>query len=196
MAFESKANGLLPGTAFQVFGDARKGAKQYNEDSSCNFRSVNSRVIVACVFDGHGGYNGFLASDTARLVSLAYFQSNSEACESWSVDTWRANLHALYELIHNTIREKFVNDKSTEDLNRNTGNRFVDDKGIVRGPNQDPIHGGSTGTIAVLMHPGEADSTIICANVGDSTALLITQQGKFEHLTVVRARSLADCRLL
>lgn len=61
----------------QVFGGGRQGAKPYQEDSFFSWCSPTNRVIVGGVFDGHGGYNGLLASQTARDASLAYLQTNA-----------------------------------------------------------------------------------------------------------------------
>jgi hypothetical protein len=75
-----------------------------------------------------------------------------------------------------------------------TSRRYVDEKGIVRAANGDPIHGGTTGSMVVsIRRDTDADGsaefpfTIITANVGDSTALLCPQptKGKYEFLTVV-----------
>lgn len=75
-----------------------------------------------------------------------------------------------------------------------TSRRYIDERGIVRAANGDPIHGGTTGSMVVsIRRDSDADGsaefpyTIITANVGDSTALLCPQptKGKYEFLTVV-----------
>jgi hypothetical protein len=75
-----------------------------------------------------------------------------------------------------------------------TSRRYVDERGIVRAANGDPIHGGTTGSMVVTIRRDsdldgspEFPFTIITANVGDSTALLCPQptKGKYEFLTVV-----------
>lgn len=180
MASEAKGNSKF---AVSTSGDARKGAKQWQEDSFFSFRSATGAVFVAGIFDGHGGYNGLLASATAKAVSEAFLDKHKEECENWSVEVWCKQFEELFEHIHETIREKFVNDKSTEDMSRTTGKRYIDDKGIVRSSNGDPIHGGSTGSVVAVLHPGTADAVAVSANVGDSTAVLVTADGKYEFLT-------------
>lgn len=173
---EVKQDGSLPPVA--VHGDARQGAKQFQEDSFFWWTSPTGNVVVGGVYDGHGGSNGAVSSQTCRLYSLQYFDSVKEECETWSVEVWSQKLESLFEFLHNTIREKFLAEQGVK--------RQVDEKGIVRLPSGDPVHGGTTASVAVLLRPKSADEgvTIISANVGDSTTLLIPQTGKFDFLTV------------
>jgi len=67
--------------------------------------------------------------------------------------------------------------------------RYIDSIGVVRTLDGTPVHGGSTCTISVTIRPSKLTSmnsvTVITANVGDSTALLInTKARQFEFLTV------------
>ena len=57
-ASESKGETKTPTPSGEQFGGARKGAKQWQEDSFCHFISATGRVYIGGVFDGHGGYNG------------------------------------------------------------------------------------------------------------------------------------------
>src|SRR6185437_15519670 len=75
-------NGHLP----DIYGGARKGAKPYQEDAFCTFISPSRLVYIGGVFDGHGGYNGLVASCTARDFAFSTFQRNSAVMEEWSVD--------------------------------------------------------------------------------------------------------------
>jgi serine/threonine protein phosphatase PrpC len=199
-------------------GGSRKGAKQWQEDSFMHFTSAKAKVVVGGIFDGHGGYNGLLASTTARDTCAAFLEKNKEDCEKWDETEWSKQLKNLFEVMHTAIRDKFVNDKSASDsILKASAKRYVDDKGIVRSPNGDPvrgsvfllfmvlcfglvcyffpslllaflqIHGGSTGTVVVLVYNSDGSHTIITANVGDSTALLIPlkEKSKYDFLSVV-----------
>src|SRR6185437_2430368 len=101
---------------------------------------------------------------------------------------------------HTAIREKFVNDKTAQANDAKgaaagagagagaaAGKRYVDEKGIVRAPSADPVHGGSTASVVVFIRNSDpslnSPQTIITANVGDSTALIIPAKGKVDFLT-------------
>lgn len=166
-----------------VFGSARQGAKQFQEDAFFYQASATEKVLVFGVLDGHGGYNGLVASNTARNFCQAYFKKLSKVCESWSVAEWRSRLMELFDKAHECIREKFLSDDTA-------GNekRYRDDKNIVRHPGGDPIHGGSTCSVAVLIFNDDGSKDIVCANSGDSTGLVF-QNGKpndYQFITVVK----------
>lgn len=177
-----------------MYGGARQGAKPYQEDSFFSWCSPHNKAIVGGIFDGHGGYNGLLASQTARDTALHFLQNNANECESWSVDRWKTELNSLFSLLHATIRQSFLTPytgtlptgsaaPAPGDAFSNTRppqeQRHVDEKGIVRNAAGDPIHGGSTATVVVMIRDDSLDSaTIITANVGDSTAFLVPNRGK------------------
>jgi serine/threonine protein phosphatase PrpC len=179
-----------------IYGGSRKGAKQWQEDSFFSYISKNHQVYIAGVFDGHGGFNGLLASNRARDYCKSYFKRHAAEMESWSVNQWNEKLLQLFADSHQSIREKFISDGPAGNNNgENSANgRYVDEKGIVRSSTGDPIHGGSTGSIVVLIkNPIEntnnnsqqtRTATIITANVGDSTCLLVPSRGKWEFLSV------------
>jgi len=142
-------------------------------------------VFVGAVFDGHGGYNGLVASNTAREQTLIYFEKNKYECEKWSVDEWKTQMRGLFEQLHHTIREKFLNDTSA-DLSKPAGRRVMDEKGIVRTPTGDPVHGGTTGSLVAKVKNADGSVTLITANVGDSTCLISPKGGggNLQFLTV------------
>ena len=173
-----------------VHGNARKGAKQYQEDSFCYVMSARKRACITAVFDGHGGYNGMIASQTARDMVLSYFESVSEACEIWSPQEWSQQLSALFRRIHDGVRDKFMADGAHAAISDPSQRRHVDEKGIVRNHAGDPIHGGATGTMVVMVSNPDGTADIISANVGDSAALMFfpnSQAGDepYTFLTVV-----------
>lgn len=55
-------------------GGARKGAKQWQEDTYFHLQLCGGGILVTAVFDGHGGYNGLLASTRAKETAIEYFQ--------------------------------------------------------------------------------------------------------------------------
>jgi len=170
----------------KVFGGCRKGAKQWQEDSFFRYVSPNGLVWVGGVWDGHGGYNGLLASNQARDSAGEYFNKVGVECESWSAEEWQKRLKDLFYDLHLKIRERFIHDDS-----KVGSQRTVDALGIVRSPSGDPIHGGTTATVVVMVKTPSADPNaspayLVTANVGDSTAVLLPQpgKGKMEFLTV------------
>jgi serine/threonine protein phosphatase PrpC len=162
-----------------MFHGAEKGAKQFQEDSVLSWRSPNHVVTIGGIYDGHGGHNGMRASNAARDHSLKFFGSISLECEQWKAPNWHATLPKLFDAIHQIIRDT-LKDQSQD--------RQLDEKGIVRTLNGDPIHGGCTGTVIVQIRNVDGSSTIINANVGDSTALLCfldnLSADKYHMLTV------------
>lgn len=116
--------------AAKIFGSARQGAKQFQEDSYCFWQSPSGIVSVAAVYDGHGGVNGAISSQVCRDQTLAYFASNALACESWTEELWAQKLESLFEQMHNNIRVKLLNDSSPASGPRSQ--RMIDEKGIVR----------------------------------------------------------------
>jgi len=93
----------------------------------------------------------------------------------------------LFDTMHWAIRDKFLTDQTGDPGSSSPkGRRYVDEKRIVRNPNGDPIHGGTTASIIALVVK-DNERFIITANVGDSTALLLNNSGsesKWEFLTV------------
>jgi hypothetical protein len=137
-----------------IAGDTKQGAKAWNEDSHCMFVSRNQRIIASGIFDGHGGFNGLLASIHCRDMMLALLRDNDPAIEDWSPADWETRLRGFFTEMHTTLRAELVNPKPDT-----TGKapvsirqpRFADDKGVVRTTNGDPVHGGTTGKILVVL---------------------------------------------
>jgi len=125
-----------------------------------------------------------IASCTARDYARAYFESLGESICKWSVDDWRENLKVLFSHMHEAIRTRFLTDATPQ------AKRYCDERGIVRASNGDPVHGGTTASIVVSIEEPVSDqphlkhATVICANVGDSTSLLMPTQGDYSFLSV------------
>lgn len=157
-------------------GLSKKGAKQWQEDSFFYMTSESGKVIIGGVFDGHGGYNGLIASTTARDYAKNYFEENKTDCEEWTLEEWKTVIFQLFEDMHNTIREKFLKDRSGSDSLQRKSNRYRDGDIVRAPPRGDPIHGGSTGTLIIQVNNSDGTFTIISANVGDSTGIMIPRK--------------------
>jgi len=168
--------------AFLV-GGSRKGAKQYQEDSLLCWKSPTDKVLIGGVWDGHGGFNGLLASTSARDVAKEYFDKVKDDIDNWSLEDWRANLTTLFNTMHWAIRDKFLADNPPGAVAAKS-RRYIDEKGIVRNPGGDPIHGGTTCTLAAVVLTDAKRRTIITANVGDSTSIVLPADGKWDFLSV------------
>ncbi|GAB5367744.1 hypothetical protein AAMO2058_001257400 [Amorphochlora amoebiformis] len=164
----------------QVSGDSKKGAKQWQEDSFGFCVSKNRRVIILAVFDGHGGYNGYVASNTARDTLKAHYTKQLEECEKWDLSRWEKDLHELFSKIHQQIREQFL---AQNGQGGKSFSRSKDANGIVRNPSGDPVHGGTTASVVVAIRNDDGTYTVVGANTGDSTAMLIQDDSSFEYLS-------------
>lgn len=111
------------------------------------------------------------------------------------MDRWRSELHALFTHLHETIRQSFITNyaspaapppaNSFTNAKPPPEQRFIDERGIVRNANGDPIHGGSTATMVVLVKDATGGgATLITANVGDSTGFLVPTRGTWDFLSV------------
>jgi hypothetical protein len=87
---------------------------------------------------------GLIASQVARDQMLSFCEKTSSEMEKWGGEEWVKALTSLFATIHAAIREAFVQDKAAEAQNQPKQKRSVDEKGIVRALNGDPIHGGTT----------------------------------------------------
>jgi len=163
----------------RIYGESKKGAKQWQEDSFGFFVSKNEKVLISAVFDGHGGYNGLIASNTARDTLRDYFTERSEECESWDEKKWKNVLRELFAFIHEKIRESFL----TQNGSKSPSGRVKDHQGIVRNSSGDPIHGGTTASVIVAYRDSDDSYTVIGANAGDSTGILVDENGSFDFMT-------------
>lgn len=178
-AFETLSKGGADCKTAGPFGGTIKGGKQWNEDSFYCWASPNRRVVVGAIFDGHGGYNGLLASQECVLSCVKEFDSISKECEQWELPQWKVFLNELFFKLHKAIQAKLVSVGTEEDR------RTVDEKGVVRGANLDPVHGGTTASVVVQFTSKEEGIVLVGANVGDSHAFLCSRKSKHtEFLTV------------
>ena len=111
------------------------------------------------------------------------------------MDRWRTTLTDLFSHLHSTIRQSFIANfgaasapapgHSFTNSKPPAEQRHIDARGIVRNANGDPIHGGSTATLVVMVKDANGGgATLITANVGDSTAFLVPTRGTWDFLSV------------
>jgi len=167
-----------------------KGAKAYQEDAVSVFWNSDETIIVGCVYDGHGGINGRVASTCCVNLTRKWFDDSWDEMKEWDDPTWIEKMNIFFTKMHDAVREEFV---KLEQARRvlsgqpcdNPG--LVDADGIVRKHTGFPVHGGTTGTICVLINfPDKRRS--ICANVGDSDCILLPanpqSRQRYKHLSV------------
>jgi len=178
--------------ANRVAAAAEKGAKQYQEDSWAIFCSDDKTITAVCIFDGHGGINGKHASNKCRKITREFCKKNWKDFASYSEKKWKEKLTALFETMHKTIREVFVeNEKKNRARSKASTDNIVDEKGIVRKTSGYPVHGGTTASVCITINTAKVRH-VVCANVGDSDALLLPLDEKllpdvqknFLHLSV------------
>lgn len=163
-----------------VYGGSKQGAKSFQEDSFFSWSSPSGRVTIGAVFDGHGGYNGQLASLAARDHAVSYYDANRFGCEDWSLRDWEVRLKLLFTNMHKAIREKLL----VAGIGGAPGSKYQDEKGIVRFPGGFPVHGGTTASMVIQIVNLDGSVTLLGANVGDSTAVCVNHtDGAFTYLT-------------
>lgn len=170
------------GDGSEIYGGSRKGGKQWNEDSFAFFEAPG-HVSAGAIFDGHGGFNGKIASETCAQYFKEWMESQIEEMQEWKPEQWKEKLRELFTTLHTTIREAFLAESRAKKLGW-----VVDDRGIVRATTGDPVHGGTTGTVTIKSRDREGDY-LVTANVGDSAGVVVekhTKKGtkKWEFLTV------------
>jgi len=152
---------------------AEKGAKVHQEDSWCIFCSPDKTFIAACIFDGHGGLNGHYASQKCAELSWEWFQQDWSKMLTFTKKDWEKELKDFFLKLHESIRTVFVElEKTNRKRNKSSLKGIVDKKGVVRKSSGVPIHGGTTASVCIIINT-EDKRQCICANVGDSEALLL-----------------------
>eukprot|EP01084_Bolivina_argentea_P222716 376927_1 len=177
-----------------------QGAKQYQEDSFCTFYSPDLTVMVAAVFDGHGGLNGQVASQIISKMTEQYFEQNWQKCKGWNNDQWTKQMELFFVKLHNTVRAEFVQLETNRRKHSKLPLNRINDNGVVRKSSGFPVHGGTTCTIVCVIRTENKKWRIICSNTGDSDALLLARKpsrlvhdnNKCKHLSVDHSPDNAD----
>ncbi|ETO16874.1 hypothetical protein RFI_20465, partial [Reticulomyxa filosa] len=85
-----------------------KGAKPYQEDSTCVFYSPDLTVLMGAVFDGHGGINGQIASKKLANLTLEYFQKNWQKIRDWTKEEWKTEMTSWFDEMQTIVRNCFT----------------------------------------------------------------------------------------
>lgn len=194
MATEKKSDDEKNAPAIDVFGCQEKGAKSFQEDSFSSWVSQDKDVVVTAVFDGHGGLNGQHASNKATEVLRSEFLKVWKEFKDWDQTAWQKWGEATFKIIHQSIRNEFVKIETERRQENGLHMKDILDEsgveGIIRKHTGFPMHGGSTGTVVILVDRG-SKRRVVCLNVGDSDAILIPKDSqslptrqKWKHLSV------------
>jgi len=166
-----------------------KGAKAYQEDSVSVFWSPDETVVVGCVYDGHGGINGRVASTCCVNLTREFFFQHFDEVIKWSDQDWRDRMNQFFEQMHDSVRAEFIKlEQARRVLSGQPTDNIVDSSKIVRKHTGFPVHGGTTGTICIVINLNDRRRAI-CANVGDSDCILLPakpkdRHSKYKHLSV------------
>jgi len=175
-----------------VAAHAIKGAKPHQEDSWLVFCSEDKTVTASCIYDGHGDINGMYASRKCIELSWKWLNEDWKKMLTYSDDEWRTILKDFFSKLHESIRNLFVmNERNNRQKAKASTDNICDGKGVVRKITGFPIHGGTTASFCIVINTKEKRQCI-CANVGDSDALLLPVDQKllpdvqknFLHLSV------------
>jgi len=98
-----------------VAAAARKGAKEYQEDSWVIFCSEDKSLTASGIFDGHGHLNGLYASNKCIELSWEWFQKNWKEMLTYSDEEWEKVLREFFLKLHESIRDVYV---ENEERNR------------------------------------------------------------------------------
>lgn len=169
-----------------ISGFSKQGAKAWQEDSYLTYiRNINNNILyIGGVFDGHGGFNGLLSSLNCKNVIINYFNNFNLSCINWTKDEWNIKMKELFLLLHNNLRDNLVANKFDGiDNNSPEIGRYCDDKGVVRQANGDPIHGGTTASIVVVLKRIDGSRLIVSANVGDTDVIIFSKSTDWRRLS-------------
>jgi serine/threonine protein phosphatase PrpC len=155
-----------------VSAHSLKGGKTYNEDSWVIFCSEDKTLTANCVFDGHGDLNGRLASMKCAELTWKWFNEDWKSMLTYSDDEWRKVLRDFFLKLHRSIRNLYKENEKRARLKKLASvDNLVDGKGVVRDIMGFPVRGGTTGSVCIVVNTNEKRQCV-CANVGDSYALL------------------------
>merc|ERR1719197_1216924 len=108
-----------------------------------------------------------------RKLSYEFFNERWKDMLRWSESQWKSEMTDLFDHLHTNIRECFVDlETAAREKSSHPKDNIVDDKGVVRKSTGYPMHGGTTATVVVLIDT-PVRRQLVCANVGDSDALLL-----------------------
>lgn len=171
----------------------QQGAKKFQEDSHFVFVSRDGSVMASGCFDGHGGKNGEVASRCAKRVATEFFHNSWRDCRDWKDEMWREQFVQLFAQIHARIREEFLHNPDAKKARGNVPVYVEKGTGIIRNrANNFPIHGGTTGTVVVVVFKPNGERYCVTTNVGDSDALICLSRATGTPVADTLIRSLSE----
>ena len=152
-------------------------------------------VTVTGIFDGHG-------TSTTRNVREEGGRISSRLCRDfieakleeegnpdWRPEQWTTYLTELFPRAHKNLHEQF----KTIYKGCNPGKLSTPENPYLVDPDtEDTISGGTTATLVVSYTKG-TDRFVVCANVGDSEAFLMSSKGIRELTHDHTPSSLTEC---
>lgn len=162
-------------TNCEFYAETIKGGKRINEDNVGVFQN-NSKMITAIgIFDGHGlSTFACTASKVSVKIMQHWFETFADEQHEWRDEQWKTGFERLFDKIHQMMREQFEKIESHHRAEHliETKVPILDRKKIVRQADGNPIHGGTTATICVLVRPPGRGQYLVTAYVGDSEVIL------------------------
>lgn len=136
-----------------IAADSKIGGSYINQDTY--FIQSQEGIQVLGVFDGHGLHGKKAANDTKNKIKVFFEKATN--IKEWSKEQHITKMTELFNTIHTEMKKEF------EDKNYDTG--------------------GTTATIVVVIHNDDGSHDIVTSNVGDSTAMIFTEDSKYEFLS-------------
>lgn len=116
----------------EVYGCQEKGGKEFQEDSFCTFRAPDSSIVAAAVYDGHGGFNGRIASSTCAAATAEWFKTHWSSFRGWDDDEFRKQGTDLFHQLNSKIRTALRQPVHLEGVKiRVIGGKFKEQDGVV-----------------------------------------------------------------
>ncbi|OQS04768.1 hypothetical protein THRCLA_03019 [Thraustotheca clavata] len=163
----------IAGPSIDVHGVTDPGNPiKENQDT---FFTIQFKDHVAMgVFDGHGKACGLLASSTARDFFHAKFSINDTYAEleAHPEQTMRKLFHECHLAIKEALRQRYL--AARNNVQDRKGSFLVIKPTLLQ--KSILVQGGTTASIAIILH----GIKLICANVGDSSALLSSATAKLQ----------------
>jgi serine/threonine protein phosphatase PrpC len=178
----------------------RQGAKSLQEDAVL-VHHASDKLVIAAVFDGHGGSLGRLASQTAAQSLPNLVQAHYPQLVDYDKDQWNNALESIFKDLHQEIANAFLKESNQtggslrerlkakglvtndEQKLQHEDKNYRDSDGVIRRPNGYPVHGGTTATVCILVQKQDR-VVLVTANVGDSDAILVHAGNSWERLSV------------
>ncbi len=156
--------------------------KKISEDvcESFTLKTKSYSMHVQLVLDGHGDYGEFIASTCKTFLTsqiINYVNESEKTQQTLSVSKFESFLKTLIDTKSNEmIKDLLMMSTSTSTSTSTSDQRdnYYDCEGIMRNSKtNEPLYGGTTCTICVIITHSDMRRQIINVNVGDSPTMII-----------------------